>query len=118
MIGFIVLFLPAVLSLWIWESVCKTTLSKRKWIYLLSLNIVLINFVCFAVKKWLLHTAGDPLSSLMADTTPSAAVNYLIMAIPTAVGLALIEKFFFHKVRLRVEGDDENAGDNNTTEEE
>lgn len=117
MIGFIVLFLPAVLSLWIWETVCKTHLSRRKWVYLLSLNILVINFVCFAVKKWLLHTAGQALSPLLTDMTPSTAVNYLIMAVPTAVVLALVEKFFFQKVRLRVEGDEENVTDNTTAEE-
>lgn len=117
MVTFIVLFLPAVLSVWIWEVICGKALCKKNWIYLLSLNVILINFGCFAVKKWLLLTAGNSLSSPAADMTPSAAVNYLIMAVPAAVVLAFIEKFFFKKVRLRVEGDDEDATDNNTTEE-
>lgn len=109
MITFIVLILPAVLSVWLWETFAKTQLSKRKWVYLLSLNILLINFGCFAVKKWILYTANNVMASLMADMTPSVAVNYLIMAIPAAVALALAEKLAYSKLRLRVESDDKDA---------
>ena len=47
----------------------------------------------------------------MADMTPSVAVNYLIMAIPAAVALALVEKIVYSKIRIRVEGDDKNASE-------
>lgn len=107
MITFIVLFLPAVLAVWIWETVSKTQLSKKKWLYLLSLNIMLVNLACFAIKKWILHTAANVLSGLAADMTPSVALNYLIMAIPVAIGLALVENFVFRHIRLRVEEDRE-----------
>lgn len=112
MITFIVLFLPAVLSVWLWEVFAKTQLTKRKWVYLLSLNILLINFGCFAVKKWILYTGNNVMATLMADMTPSVAVNYLIMAIPAAVALALVEKLVSGKIQLRVEGDDKNASEN------
>ena len=109
MITFIVLFLPAVLSVWLWEVFSKNHLCKRNWVYLLSLNILLINFGCFAVKKWILYTASNVMASLMADMTPSVAVNYLIMAIPAAVALALVEKVVYSKIRIRVEGDEKDA---------
>lgn len=109
MITFIVLFLPAVLSVWLWEVFSKNHLCKRNWVYLLSLNILLINFGCFAVKKWILYTASNVMASLMADMTPSVAVNYLIMAIPAAVALALVEKIVYNKIRIRVEGEDKDA---------
>ena len=111
MITFIVLFLPAVLSVWLWEVFSKTRLCKRNWVYLLSLNILLVNFGCFAVKKWILYTANNVMASLMADMTPSVAVNYLIMAIPAAVALALVERIAYSKIQLRVEGDDKNASE-------
>lgn len=109
MISFIVLFLPAVLSVWLWETFSKSRLCKRNWVYLLSLNILLINFGCFAVKKWILYTGNHTLATLMADMTPAVAVNYLIMAVPAAVALALAEKLAYSKIRLRVEGDDKDA---------
>ena len=109
MITFIVLFLPAVLSVWLWEVFSKNHLCKRNWVYLLSLNILLINFGCFAVKKWILYTASNVMASLMADMTPSVAVNYLIMAIPAAVALALVEKIVYTKIQIRVEGEDKDA---------
>ena len=109
MITFIVLFLPAVLSVWLWEVFSKNHLCKRNWVYLLSLNVLLINFGCFAVKKWILYTASNVMASLMADMTPSVAVNYLIMAIPAAVALALVEKIVYSKIRIRVEGEDKDA---------
>ena len=111
MITFIVLFLPAILSVWLWEVFSKNRLCKRNWIYLLSLNILLINFGCFAVKKWILYTASNVMASLMADMTPSVAVNYLIMAIPAAVALALVEKIVYSKIRIRVEGEDKDAAE-------
>ena len=109
MITFIVLFLPAVLSVCLWEVFSKNHLCKRNWVYLLSLNILLINFGCFAVKKWILYTASNVMASLMAGMTPSVAVNYLIMAIPAAVALALVEKVVYSKIRIRVEGDEKDA---------
>lgn len=111
MITFIVLFLPAVLSVWLWETFNKKHLCKRKWLYLLSLNILLINFGCFAVKKWILYTGANVMATLMADMTPSVAVNYLIMAVPAALALALVEKVVYTKIQLRVEGDEKNASE-------
>lgn len=115
MVAFIVLFLPAVLSVWLWEVFSKTQLNKKKWFYLLSLNIMLVNIFCFAVKKWVLLTAGNSLSGLAADMTPAAAFNYLVMAIPAAVALALVENFVFRKVRLQVEDKQEDEDTDETT---
>lgn len=101
MIAFIVLFLPAILSVWIWEAVNKTALPRRNWVYVFALHTVLINFVCFAVKKWILHTADAPIFSFVADMTPSTACNYLIMALPLAVVFPLIPAML-HWIRTHV----------------
>ena len=99
MVAFIVLFFPAVLSLWIWEAAGKRTASRKKWVYLYVLNTIIINFGCFAIKKWLLHTGEYSLENM----SPSAAVNYLIMAVSLAIVLALVEIFPYKQVRLSIE---------------
>lgn len=91
MIAFISLFLPAVLSVWILEILSKLSLRKRLWFYLFCLNTMLINLICFATKKWILHTADAVIFSFSADMTPSVACNYLIMSIPLAAMIALAE---------------------------
>lgn len=106
MIAFIVLFLPAILSVWIWEAVNKTALPRRNWVYVFALHNVLINFVCFAVKKWVLHTGDAVINSIAADMTPSVACNYLIMALPLAVVFPLVPvvlRWIRTHVRFRLE---------------
>ena len=106
MIAFIVLFLPAVLSVWLWEKTKKTTLAKRNWFYLFTFNTVLINFICFATKKWLLKTGDAVIFSFAADMTPSVACNYLIMAIPLAVIIPFVPvavRYIRAHVRFRIE---------------
>ena len=115
MIAFIVFFFPAVISLWILEKATGTTLTRRDWLYRFALHTVLINFVCFAVKKWILHTAEHVIFSFTADMTPSVACNYLIMALPLAVGFALLPVvlcWLRPYVRFRIEDVNEPAGGN------
>ena len=109
MMNIIVLVLPAVLSVWLWEIFHKKQLSKRNWVYLLSLNVMLINLGCFAVKRWVLHTAATALITKGQDMTPLVAMNYLIMAIPAAIALAVVEKVVRDKVRICVESDEKDA---------
>lgn len=103
MVAFIVLFFPAVASLWIFETLRKEKLTKKDWFYRFTWNTMLINGICFAVKKWILHTAAVALSSFSADMTPDIACNYLIMAIPLSVGIAIVQVFLSRHARVEIE---------------
>lgn len=110
MVTLIVLFFPAVLSVWIYEALCKVSLSRKQWLYRFALDTLLINWLCFAVKKWILGTAAAVISSFAADMTPAVACNYLIMAIPLAVAIGVLQVITKKVVRVEAssEGTDEN----------
>ena len=103
MISLIVYFFPAVASVWFFERLSKTTLTGRNWFCRFAWNTVLINGICFAVKKWVLNTADVILSSLYQDMTPAIAINYLVMAVPLAVGIAIVQVFLSRHVRVQAE---------------
>lgn len=103
MIAFICLFLPAVLAVWLYEHLRKTELSRKQWFYRYCANAVFINLACFAAKRFLLETGGDPFASLYADATPAAALNYLIMAVPAAAVFAFLQVIFTKHATITVE---------------
>lgn len=103
MVAFIVYFFPAVASVWFFERLRKTTLDKKAWLYRFAWNTMLINGICFTVKKWFLHTATVSMSSFSADMTPDIACNYLIMAIPLAVVIAVAEAFLTKHATIELE---------------
>lgn len=108
MIAFICLFFPAVLGVWLFEHLQKTSLGRKQWLYRFCTNTLLINGICFGAKRFLLDTAGEPFCSLYADTTPAAALNYLIMAIPAGVVVVFLQVLFTKHAAITVE-DEENA---------
>ena len=108
MIGFIVLFFPAVLSVWIFETLRKEALTRKAWLYRFCLNTLLINLVCFGVKKWILGTGNAVILSLAADMSPSIACNYLIMALPLAIGFGILQVITKKCVRVETAPEDEN----------
>lgn len=91
MIAFICLFFPAVLSVGLFEHLRKEKLSRRHWLYRFCANTLLINGICFAFKRFILHTASQPFFSLTADASPAAALNYMVMALPAALVLVFLE---------------------------
>lgn len=99
MVAFIALFFPAVLSVWIWDAVSKAPVCNRRCLYLYSLNVMLINLGCFAIKRWILHSGEYPLG----DMTPTSAINYIIAAVFLSVVLALVEIVLYKRVRIQVE---------------
>lgn len=103
MIAFICLFLPAVLCVWLFEHLRKISLCRKQWLYRYCADIIFINSVCFAIKRFLLETGAAPFCSLYADTTPSAALNYLIMSIPTAVIFAYLQIILEKHAAITVE---------------
>lgn len=113
MVTLIALIFPAVLSLWIWETISKTSMSNRKYLYLYSLNMMLVNLGCFALKKWLRHTGEYPLENM----TPSGAINYIIVAIVLSVALALVEAFLYKRVRIQIESNTEEGENHEETHE-
>ena len=108
MIAFICLFLPAVLAMGLFERIGKTKLNRRQWFYRYCTNTLLINLICFAAMGFWLNTADAPFYTLYTDTTPAAALHYLIMAIPAAVILAFLQILLAKHTTITVEAQ-ENA---------
>ncbi len=102
MITFICLFFPAVVSLWLYEALAKTSLGLKKCIFRFCLNSLIINFVCFVAKKFVFDTASYSLY-IEGDMLPSTALNYLIIALPIAVILVLAEVLLSKKIKITVE---------------
>lgn len=102
MIAFICLFLPAVLGVWLYECLSKTNLCRKQWLYRLCANIIFINGICFAIKRFLLGTANAFFYTLQADATPAAALNYLIMAIPAGVIVVFLQILFAKHASITV----------------
>lgn len=103
MIAFICLFFPSVSSVWLYESLTKSRLERRRWLYLYTVDVMLVNLFCFLVKRFVLQTGGEAFFSLFTDTTPAAAANYLIMAIPAALILAAVQSLLRGRVSIAVE---------------
>jgi hypothetical protein len=104
MVSFISLFLPAVLAVGIYEWTLKKKISLRHAVYLYAAQNIVINAFCFAVKKFWLGTA-DGSMLIDGDMTPSAALNYLIIAVPVAVIVAFICALITSTVKVTKEDD-------------
>lgn len=102
MIAFICFFFPAVISLWLFEALLKRPLCRKQWLYRFCTNTLLINFICFGIKKFFLQTADSPLYSLNTDMYPSAAFNYMLMAVPAAIILVVFELLLSKKVKIEL----------------
>jgi len=102
MIAFICFFFPSVISLWMFEALVKRRLDRKLWIYRFCTNTLLINFICFGIKKFFLQTANAPLYSMGTDMYPSAAFNYILMAVLTAVVLVVFEVLLSKKIKIEL----------------
>lgn len=91
MIAFLCIFFPAVIAVWLLEALDRRHLDRRTWLYRYCGYALAINFLCFAIKKLVFQNAMYPLYELATDMIPSTAVNYLLMALPIAVGLVIAE---------------------------
>lgn len=111
MVTFICLFFPPVLTVWAYEGLMRRELSRGRWFRLYVLDAVLMNLMCFFTKSVILKTGGHPLTAESGDMTPSAAMNYLIMAFVFGAVLVLAQAFCTKNVRFSVEDreDDGNA---------
>ena len=103
MINVICLFAPAVLSVYLYERLLKRSLCKKGWLYAFTAFTILINAVCFSVKKFILGTGDVYIFALNAGTSPSIALHYLIMAVPVALCLPFVFNFVRTHFKFSVE---------------
>ena len=108
MITFICLFFPAVLSVFAYEKLMKKDLRAKQWIYLYVTGVLFTNLGCFFIKSMVLGTGGTPIFDLYSDMPPSGAMNYLIMTIPIAIALAVVEALLEKTLKFSIE-DSENG---------
>lgn len=105
MLAFICFFFPAVISVCIFDNLSKNALKVKNLIYRFCTNIVLINLLCLLIKKFILFTIGAPLCQ-SGDMMPSVALNYMILSLPIAIVLPLVEIFLSKKVKFTVKEDE------------
>ena len=111
MIAFICLFFPAVLAVSLHEHLSQTDFPLKKWICLYAVNNMLINFACFLVKRVILGTAAQSFYHEMGDILPVTGLNFLMMAIPTAILLGIAESYLFRHTHLTLEEPDDDQED-------
>lgn len=103
MVAFMCLFFPAVLCVGLFEHLKKERCSPRGWLYRFCTSALFINGLCFLVKRFLLGTADAPFFTLYADTTPIAALNYLVLAIPGMILFAFLQVLLSKHATVTVE---------------
>lgn len=102
MLAFIALFFPAVVSVWLFESLAKTEFSVKQTIMRFCTNALLINFLCVIVKKFILGAGAEPLYTEIG-MVPNVAAVYITMALIFGICIAVIEVVFSKKIILTVE---------------
>lgn len=107
MITFICLFFPAVLSVFAYEGLNRRELKKKQWFYLYVTDVLFVNLGCFFIKTLVLGTGGNPIFDLYTDMVPSGAMNYMIMAIPLAAMLAVVESLLQKSLKFTIEENDD-----------
>ena len=108
MVGFICLFFPAAVSVWIFEALAKSEFSIKETIFRFCTNTLIINLLCMLVKKFIFGTAAQPLYT-NGDMVPNVAIVYIVMALAAGVLVALAEVLFSKKVKVTVEEEPDEA---------
>lgn len=102
MLAFTALFFPALITVCFYERLTKAKLSVKNTVYLYAVGNMGINCICAFLKKFLFKTADLPLT-VGWDMTPSAALNYMIIAVPAAVLLGFIAVLLKKNVKVTKE---------------
>lgn len=102
MIGFIILFLPAVFALGLYETLTKKSLNVKNAIIRYCNYALFINFGCFAIKKYFLRTDTEFMFQ-GGDMLPLVAFNYVVMAVGVAVVLVAAEILLSKNIKINVE---------------
>ena len=106
MITFIILFFPACLSMWLYEHVTKVDLSVKRWVNLYAVHNLLINFTCMMLMRLVTDQAGSYLYDRNIDIPAITATNYMVKAIPVALGVAVIAILLHKTVKVQLESDE------------
>lgn len=107
MITFIILFLPAMLSMWIYEHVTKSDLSVKRWVNLYGVHVLLINFFCLMMMRLVTDQAGEYLYNREIDIPPYVATSYMLMAIPAAIVLGVVAVLLHKTVKVELEAEED-----------
>ena len=110
MLAFIALFFPSVVSTALYERINNCAMSRRSVLYYYAISNLFINLICLMVKKCLLHTASTSLYA-GTDMTPSAALNYMIIAIPMAIIFAFVAATTKKNFKLQKNDENEESKD-------
>ncbi|MEE1006953.1 MAG: hypothetical protein U0L66_07150 [Acutalibacteraceae bacterium] len=102
MLAFTALFFPALITVCIYEHLMKTRLSVKNTVYLYAVGNIAVNCICAVIKKYIFKTADMSLLSGW-DMTPSTALNYMIIAVPSAVLLAFFAVLLKKNVKVTKE---------------
>ncbi len=104
MLAFICYFFPAIVSVWIFESLTKKPLGIKRCVFHFCANTLFINFLCIGIKRFILNSAGTLIYE-GADMLPTVAFNYIVMAMLSGAILVVFEVLLFKKVKITVEED-------------
>ena len=99
MVTFIVLFLPAVLAVWIYEGLSRHKLAFRQWACFYGVCVLFLNTVAMMIMRFLLNWPGENL----ADVNVYMATNYLILTLPTAVVLGVLAALLQRNLKIEFE---------------
>ena len=111
MIGFICLFFPAVLAVYLYEMIMGNRLDRHTFWGMYCFDVIAINMFCFAVKRFVLGTASEVMLSLYTDMTPVAAMNYLIIAMVGVVAVSIFCVFAAGNIKISREVENETEKD-------
>ena len=104
MLEFLCLFFPAVLGTALTEKLLRKRLPGKETVYLFSAECLCINFFVFLIKRFLFHSAIVPLNP-QEGMTISAALNYLIVALPAMPVFAFLTALVLKNTDFRLERD-------------
>ena len=102
MLEFLCLFFPAVLGTALTEKLLQKRFPGKETVYLFSLECLCVYFFVFLLKRFLFHSAIVPLNP-QEGMTISAAMNYLIVALPAVPVFASLTALVLKKADLGLE---------------
>ena len=111
MLELLCLFFPAIPGTALTERLLQKRLTGKETLYLYSVECLCINFFVFLIKRFLFHSAIVPLNP-QEGMTISAAMNYLIVALPAVPVFAFLTALVLKKADIRLERDKDLPADN------
>lgn len=99
MVSFIILFLPAVLMVWIYEGLTRHRLALRQWACFYGVCVLMLNTIAMMIMRLLLNWPGENLS----DVNVYMATNYLVLTVPFAVLLGVLTALISRNLKIEFE---------------